>query len=104
VKPLDFPSPTQLENKKNRMQPDAFCFFAVAYLSPHISINIVEFSGPPTLRRGDSGGGQQQTIYIQHSPRQGIGRQQPWFLVNLVELAGRSINIFLKKGRNLWPE
>ena len=39
-----------------------FSFFAVAYLNPHISINIVEFSGPPTLGRGDSEGGQQQTI------------------------------------------
>jgi hypothetical protein len=50
VKPLDFPSPTQLENKKkpgcSRMP---LSFFAVAYLSPHISINIVELSGPPTL-------------------------------------------------------
>jgi hypothetical protein len=39
-----------------------FSFFAVAYLSSRISINIVEFSGPPTLGRGDSDGGQQQTI------------------------------------------
>ena len=31
-------------------------------------------------------------------------RQQPEFIVNLVELARRSLNVYLKKGKILWPE
>jgi hypothetical protein len=55
-----------------------FSFFAVAYLSPHISINIIEFSGPPTLGRGDSEGGQQPTIEMQRRQRQGDRATTAW--------------------------
>ncbi len=79
-----------------------FSFFAFAYLTPHISINIVEFSCPPALGRGTATGTDNLDA-TQPAPRS-IERQQPRFLVNLVEVAGCSTNISLTKGRILWPE
>ena len=81
-----------------------FSFFAVAYLSPHISINIVEFSGLGHSDEGTPTGDSNRKFRCNAARAKAMGRQQPGFLVNLVELVRCSINIFLKNGRNLWPE
>ena len=101
VKPLDFPSKrhrTDAQKNQNALG----CLLAVdavAYVREHISINIAHSSQRTPTDNLDAA--------QRSAARRAIGlskRQQPEFIVNLVELARRSLNIYLKQGKILWPE